>query len=140
MPDAIGAVTYANHVGMFDFIVRVRHAVIVAAEPGMPNIQSSSHAAKVVVEHEILAVGSAGKLRPGNSYLSRPVAGPAPVCDGSSPQAGGAEIRWSRHGVYISSLVADFLGNARVIANEKRKWAGAVPVAALTVIVDVETL
>jgi hypothetical protein len=45
-----------------------------------------------------------------------------------------------RHGVYISSLVADFLGNARVIANEKRKWAGAVPVAALTVIVDVETL
>ena len=72
MPDTIRAPTYTNHGGMFGFIIVARHGfvVIVASEPRMPNIQTSIYAAQVVVEHEMLAVGSAGKLRPGNFYLS----------------------------------------------------------------------
>src|SRR5256886_2186973 len=100
----------------------------VAAEPGMANVQSSSHTAEVVVEHEVLAFGSAGKLSPGNFYLSRFVSRHACVCDGNPPQAGGAEICWPRHGIHVCSFVADFLGNARVVANNKRKWAGAVSI------------
>src|SRR5256884_9214726 len=128
MPDAIRALTYANHGGMLGFVIGARHGfvVVVAAEPGMANIQTSSHAAEVVVEHKILAVGSAGKLSPGNFYLSRLVPRHARVCDGNAPQASGVEIRWPRHRVYVSSLVADFLGNSRVVANDKRKLAGAV--------------
>src|SRR5207237_10411588 len=50
MPDAIRALTYANHGGMLGFVIGARHGfvVVVAAEPGMANIQTSSHAAKVV--------------------------------------------------------------------------------------------
>ncbi len=116
MPDSIRAPTYANHGGMLGFVIGARHGfvIVMAAEPGMPNIQSSSHAAEVVVEHKILAVGSAGKLRPGNFYLSRLVSRHSCVNDGNPPQASGAEIRWPRHGIHVSSFVADFLGNVIV--------------------------
>src|SRR2546429_4101552 len=68
MPDAIRALTYANHGGMLGFVIGARHGfvVVVAAEPGMANIQTSSHAAKVVVEHSVLAAESARTRRPGN--------------------------------------------------------------------------
>ena len=123
MPDAIRALTYTNHGGMLGFVIVARHGfvVVVAAEPGMANVQSSSHAAEVVVEHRILAFGSAGKLSPGNFYLSRFVSRHACVCDGNPPQAGGAEICWPRHGIHVCSFVADFLGNSRVVANDKAR-------------------
>src|SRR5438132_6972583 len=128
MPDAIRALTYTNHGGMLGFVIGARHGfvVVVAAEPGMANIQTSSHAAKVVVEHSVLAVDSAGKLSPGNFYLIRLVPRHARVCNGNAPQASGVAIRWPRHRVHVCSFAADFLGNARVGANNKRQWAGTV--------------
>src|SRR5438034_9813480 len=100
---------------MLGFVIGARHGfvIVVTAKPGMAKIQSSSHAAEVVVEHKILAVGSAGKLSPGNFYLSRLVPRHARVCDGNAPQASRLEIAWHRHKHYVSSLVADFLGNSR---------------------------
>src|SRR5439155_26456563 len=115
---------------MLGFVIGARHGfvIVVTAKPGMAKIQTSIYAAQVVVEHKVLAVCSAGKLRPGDFYLSCLVSRHPRVRDDNSPQAGGVENRWPRHRVYVSSLVADFLGNSRVDANDKRKWDRAVSV------------
>src|SRR5947208_14435873 len=72
MPDAIRALTYANHGGMLGFVIGARHGfvVVVAAEPGMANIRPPSNAPRGALEHTLLPLSRHGTRGPANPYCA----------------------------------------------------------------------
>jgi hypothetical protein len=122
MPDAVWALSDAKYDGMVSWIIGEWHGfMLIGTKPGFTAVEATANVSTVAIEDDVFTVNAAGEPGPGDFHLGGFMACDPSVSNGDSPEHCGMKVGWGRHGVYVTGLVAHFVGDSRIIGYNKRE-------------------